>query len=51
VINKGRITNKERARRARQRKKQYYEDLEKRIEYLDKKVQQLTKELEFSKQK
>ena len=51
AINKGRITNKERARRARQRKKQYYDDLERRAEYLEKKVQQLTKELEFTKQK
>jgi hypothetical protein len=30
------LTNKERARKARQRKKKYYEDLEKRAEYLEK---------------
>ena len=33
---RGKITNKERARRARQRKKKYYEDLEDRVQHLEK---------------
>lgn len=35
-IKKPKNTDKERARRARQRKKQYYQDMEKRLEYLEK---------------
>ena len=48
---KPKMTNKERARNARQRKKQYYEDLEKRAEYLEKKVVQLNSELDYCKRK
>lgn len=48
---KPKLTNKERARKARQRKKKYYEDLEKRAEYLEKKVVELNKELDFCRQK
>jgi hypothetical protein len=44
---KPRLSNKERARKARQRKKKYYEDLEKRAEYLENKCTKLTKELEY----
>ena len=43
---KPKLTNKERARNARQRKKKYYEDLEKRAEYLEKRVVQLNNELD-----
>mmetsp|Transcript_25920 Transcript_25920/g.22971 ORF Transcript_25920/g.22971 Transcript_25920/m.22971 type:complete len:182 (-) Transcript_25920:7-552(-) len=46
---KSALSNKERARRARQRKKKYYEDLEKRVEYLENKYQKLTKELDHCK--
>ena len=35
VQKKNIMSNKERARKARQRKKKYYEDLEKRVEYLE----------------
>ena len=45
------LTNKERARIARKRKKQYYEDLEKKNKYLEEKVKQLTKEVKFYKSK
>jgi len=50
-MKKPKNTNKERARKARQRKKKYYEDLEKRAEYLEKKVTELNKELDYCKQK
>ena len=45
------LTNKERARKARQRKKKYYDDLEKRAEYLEKKVISLNSELDYCKRK
>lgn len=45
------ISNKERARKARQRKKKYYEDLERRAEFLENKVTKLNQELEYLKQK
>jgi hypothetical protein len=45
------LTNKERAKIARKRKKQYYEDLESRNHYLEDKVKQLTKELVYYKSK
>ncbi|CAI2365236.1 unnamed protein product [Moneuplotes crassus] len=48
---KGRMSNKERARKARQRKKKYYEDLEKRCCYLEELCKNLTKELQFNKHK
>lgn len=43
------LTNKERARIARKRKKQYYEDIEKKNKYLEEQVKQLTKEVKFYK--
>ena len=43
------LTNKERARIARKRKKQYYEDLETKNKYLEEKVKQLTKEVNYYK--
>jgi len=48
---KPRVSNKDRARKARQRKKKYYEDLEKRVEYLEKKTLKLTKENDYLTQK
>ncbi|CAI2365188.1 unnamed protein product [Moneuplotes crassus] len=48
---KSKISDKERARRARQRKKKYYEDLEKRCENLETAYHKLTKELEYCKHK
>ena len=48
---KTRVSNKDRARKARQRKKKYYEDLEKRVEYLEKKTLKLTKENDYLTQK
>jgi len=44
------LTNKERARIARKRKKQYYEDLEKKNKYLEDQVKQLTKEVKIYKE-
>ncbi|CAI2366652.1 unnamed protein product [Moneuplotes crassus] len=49
--NKPRMSNKERARKARQRKKKYYEDLEKRCGYLEDLCKNLTKELQYAKHK
>lgn len=48
---KQKLSNKERARRARQRKKKYYEDLEKRAEYLEDKATKMAKEIEYLKHK
>ena len=48
---KPRQSNKERARRARLRKKKYYDDLEKRVNYLENKCQKLEKEVEYYKNK
>jgi len=48
---KVKITNKERARKARQRKKKYYEDLEDRVTALEKENINLKQELEYCKQK
>lgn len=45
------LTNKERARIARKRKKQYYEDLEARNKFLENRVKQLTDELEQCRSK
>ena len=44
-------SNKERSRKARQRKKKYYEDLESLNLNLQKQVDKLTKEVEYYKQK
>lgn len=43
------MTNKERAKIARKRKKQYYNDLEQKNKYLEDRVSKLTKELELFK--
>jgi len=43
------LSNKERARKARVRKKKYYDDLEKRVEYLENRCQKLVKELDHCK--
>lgn len=48
---KTKMSNKERARKARQRKKKYYEDLEKRVNYLETRCSKLTKELEYCQKK
>ena len=45
------MSNKERARKARQRKKKYYEDLEQRANYLEDLCKKLTKEVQFYKHK
>jgi molecular chaperone GrpE (heat shock protein) len=50
-VNKTTMSNKERARKARQRKKKYYEDLEKRVIYLESKCKSLTKELDYCQKK
>lgn len=43
--------NKERSRKARQRKKKYYDDLEIRNAQLEKELAKLTKEIDYYKQK
>lgn len=43
------LSNSERARIARKRKKQYYEDLEKKNKYLEGQIKQLAKEVRFYK--
>ncbi|CAI2368706.1 unnamed protein product [Moneuplotes crassus] len=50
-IKKPILSNKERARRARQRKKKYYEALESRVAYLEKKCLELSKDRDFYKNK
>jgi hypothetical protein len=49
--NRTRIPDKERARKARQRKKKYYEDLEKRVDYLEQKCKKLSDELDYCRHK
>ena len=45
------ISDKERARKSRIRKKKYYEDLESRVVYLEDRCEKLTHELEYCKHK
>ena len=44
-------SGKERARKSRQRKKKYYDDLESLNQHLQKQVDKLTKEVEYYKQR
>mmetsp|Transcript_25027 Transcript_25027/g.24763 ORF Transcript_25027/g.24763 Transcript_25027/m.24763 type:complete len:336 (+) Transcript_25027:302-1309(+) len=48
---KGRVSDKERARKSRLRKKKYYEDLEKKVVQLEDHCKKLTQEVKFYKEK
>ena len=48
---KVRVSDKERARKSRLRKKKYYEDLENKVHYLEDLCKKLTKEVQFYKDK
>lgn len=48
---KVRVSDKERARKSRLRKKKYYEDLENKVHYLEDLCKKLTKEVQFYKEK